>query len=159
MSADNGQMVIRELAIKEADRRWDEASERLKFSTEYAQAGLKGLFIANGAAIIALLTFLGNAHPSYEPRALWWSFVWFASGISCALAAYIAAYLSQAILMNASFSESRKAESAAYETGVGYDPSRFERNGERAASAGLWLAGLSLICFVVGAFVALDAIT
>ena len=145
--------------MKEAERRWNETSERLRFSTEYAQSGLKGLFLANGAAIVGLLTFVGNAKVVVEPVALWWSFVWFSLGLTCVLGAYLAAYWSQELLMNASFGEFCKAESAAYETGQVYNFTRYEKNGQRAVKVGLSLAIVALVFFVAGAFVALNAIT
>lgn len=158
-SLSSEQAVIKEFALKEADRRWDEASSRLKYSTEYAQTGLKGLFVANGASIVGLLTFVGNSKAVVEPTALWWAFVWFALGLAFVLGAYVAAYLSQAILMNAAFGQSREADSAAYDTGREYSYGQYEENGERAAKAGLASAVLALAFFVIGAFVALDAIT
>lgn len=151
--------IAPELARKEGDRRWDETAERLRYSTEYAQAGLKGLFLSNGAAIIALLTFIGNTNSMFEPRALWWAFVWFSLGLTSVLGSYISAYLSQAILMNASYGESKAADAAAFETGHEFEFESFERNGELSASITLCLATISLGFFVAGAFVALDAIT
>ncbi len=146
--------------MAEADRRWDEAAERLRYCTEYAQSGLKGLFLANGASIVALLTFLGSDKMVvHDHRALWWSFAWFAVGISCALGAYLSAYISQELLMNMAFSCSRQAESDAFGLQVTYDPYKFERWGNRCVRTGVLLAFVSMICFLIGAFTALDAIT
>lgn len=152
------QTIIAELALLEGQRRWDETSDRLRYSVEYAQAGLKGLFLANGAAIIALLTFVGNTRRQVESVALWWSFSWFALGLAAVLAAYICAYVSQSEIMHAAFKQSRAAESAAFKTGQCFDPVSHEDAGNLAVIAGLWLAIAALGLFVLGAFVALDAI-
>ncbi|MBE5074437.1 hypothetical protein IM511_08975 [Erythrobacteraceae bacterium E2-1 Yellow Sea] len=151
--------VVKDLAIKEGDRRWDEANDRLRYSVEYAQAGMKGLFLANGAGIISLLTFVGNSGQIVEPVALWWSFCWFACGIAAILAAYVGAYLSQGYYMLTVFFDSRNAESAAYATGQNYDGSIEERKGDFASGAALFLSIVSLGLFIAGAFVGLDAIT
>jgi hypothetical protein len=158
-STDQTRIVIKELAIKEADRRWDEAAERLRYSVEYAQAGLKSLFLANGAGIIGLLTFVGNSDAVIKPTNLWWAFACFSVGLASVLAAYVAAYMSQTSIMNAAFNQSRNAESAAYDIGKTYDDKKFETNGEREVKAGVAAAVFGLISFVSGAFVALDAIT
>lgn len=152
------QATVTELALLEGQRRWDETADRLRYSVEYAQAGLKGLFLANGAAIVALLTFVGNTHRQVEAIALWWSFIWFALGLATVLAAYICAYVSQSEIMQAVFKQSRAAESAAFKTGQRFDPVSHEIAGERAVKAGLLLSIAALVFFVLGAFVALDAI-
>ena len=150
----------RELAIKEADRRWNEASERLKYATGYAQAGLKGLFLANGAAIVALLTFIGNAKEMrFDSLGIWWAFALFSSGVATVLATNILGYVSQALYMQASLRLSWQADSAAHETGQTFKPQKYEDRGSWAEIAGIVLAVISLSAFVVGAFVALDAIT
>jgi hypothetical protein len=151
--------IDKELAVKEADRRWDETTERLKYSVEYAQAGLKGLFLANGAAIVGLLTFVGNAEPVVNPVALRWSFVWFSLGLTCVLAAYLAAYFSQESLKNAAFGRSSQADSDAHGTGRTYNYEPDEVKGTLAVKIGLVLAVGALLLFITGSFVALDAIT
>ena len=115
-----------------------ESKHHLQLSTDYALAGLKGAFAANGAAIVALLTFVGNRKVVVEPDALWWAFVWFSSGIFLVLLAHIAGFLAQASHMNGE---------------------KYYSRGERLAWAGLGMGILSVLSFVVGAFVALDAIT
>jgi hypothetical protein len=156
----NSNGIYRELALKEADRRWKDASELLKYATDYAQAGLKGLFLANGAAIIALLTFIGNTkEPEFDPLGIWWAFAWFTFGLVAVLATNILGYVSQASYMNAILSSSRQADAAAYETGHSFDSGPAEQRANRAEYAGIGMAISSLILFVSGAFVALDAIT
>ncbi len=152
--------INRELAIKVADQHWNEASERLKYATDYAQAGLKGLFLANGAAIVALLTFIGNAKEMrFDSLGIWWAFAWFSSGVAAVLATNILGYVSQASYMQASLRLSWQAESDAHETGQTFKPQKYEGLGSWAEGVGIFLAVASLMAFVAGAFVALDAIT
>ncbi len=151
--------INRDLALKEAERRWKDASERLKYATDYAQAGLKGLFFANGAAIVALLTFLGNTKKSqFDPQGIWWAFVWFTFGLAAVLLTNILGYVSQASYMNAILNSSRQADADAHETGHKFDSEDDEKRGSGAEIAGMSLAISSLTAFVAGAFVALDAI-
>jgi hypothetical protein len=115
-----------------------EPKDHLQLSTDYSLAGLKGAFAANGGAIVGLLTFVGNRAVVVEPQTLWWAFVWFSLGIGGALLAYLAGFLAQAAHMNGE---------AAYKKGGSF------------AVLGLVAAGTSILLFIVGAFVALDAIT
>jgi hypothetical protein len=115
-----------------------EPKDHLRLSTDYGLAGLKSALTANGAAIISLLTFVGNRGSVTEPDTLWWAFVWFSLGIALALFAHVAGFLAQSAHMNGDDAYSR---------------------GERFAWFGLALAVASVVLFVVGALVALDAIT
>ncbi|TXC73560.1 hypothetical protein FSZ31_02095 [Sphingorhabdus soli] len=143
----------------EVGRRRDEANTHLRFSHEFAQSGLKGLFLANGGAMVSLLTFIGNTNVSNNPRALFWAFVWFSTGLALALASYVAGFLAQSFHMNAAFNQSKQAESDLAGVSQSFDSSSYERKGERAAILGLVLAVVSLVLFVVGSFVALIGIT
>lgn len=150
---------VRELAVKEADRRLVDASERLKYATEYAQGGLKGLFLANGASIVALLTFLGNAKDLHiYTRGIWSGFTWFSLGLAAASATYILGYIFQASYMQASLHISMQADSVVHETGQTFDHKPHEKRGGWAENWGIALAVASLVAFVTGAFVALNAI-
>lgn len=148
------------LAAKQGDRRWNEASERLHLANEYAQGGLKGLFLANGGAIVALLTFIGNAKVN-GPNAgeLWSSFMWFSIGLASVLAAYIAGYVSHAFYMQAAFNLSAQGDSEAHQTGESFDFSSPERKGGHAEWIGIGLVIFSLISFLLGAFRTLSAMT
>ncbi len=146
--------------MREADRRMTDASERLKFATDYAQGGLRGLFLANGAAIVSLMTLLGNAKDvRIDPVGIWWAFACFSLGLAVILLTYILGYLAQSSYMQASLHISLQAESDAHGTGHFFDYLKHERRGSRAEYAGIFFASTSLIAFVCGAFVALNAIT
>jgi len=149
----------KEIAREEGQRWWDSAHDRLNFSVQYAQAGIKSLFLANGGGILALLTLAGNKGAILEPRALFWSFVWFGAGCFAALAIYIAGYISQGLVMQAEFHHSRQAISDSLELGRSFDATPFEKKSELTEKIGLICAFISLGMFVAGALVGLDAIT
>ena len=149
-----------DLAAKEADRLRTEASERLKLANEYALGGLKGLFLANGGAIVALLTFVGNEKArNVNADGLWCGFIWFSLGLAAILAAYVAGYVSHANYMQAEFKLSAQEDSNAFQTGNNYDHSADETRGNFAENVGIGLVIISLGMFVLGAFASLDAIT
>jgi hypothetical protein len=156
-----GKLTDQQKQIAEADaqRWWESANERLRFSVEYAQAGIKSLFLANGGGILALLTFAGNAAKIAEPRALFWSFVWFGLGCAAALVIYIAGYLSQAHVMQSEYMRSMQATAFLLEVEAEYDPDESDKRSVAAERIGMTCAVLSLGLFVMGALVGLDAIT
>lgn len=147
------------VAQEDAQRWWDSAHDRLRISVEYAQAGIKSLFLANGGGILALLTFAGNSGAIVEERALFFSFVWFGAGCFAALACYIAGYLSQSNIMQAEFLYSRQALSDSLNFDAEFDAGPYESRGQFIVQAGLVCSILSLGLFVAGALVGLDAIT
>ena len=150
----------RNQAKDEASRRWDEASERLKYATEYAHAGLKGLLLANGGAIVALLTFVGNAQTSHvDKHEIWWAFGAFTIGLCSVLAAYIAGYVSHASSMQATFARYINALHTAQGFAGDADGSKDERRADRSENVGVGFVVGSLVLFMIGAFVALSAIT
>ena len=150
---------IREQASGEATRRWEEAAERLKFATEYAHAGLKGLFLANGGAILALLTILGNAKvPHLAKHGIFCAFVCFTLGLSAVLAAYIMGYVSHASSMQATFARHMNALQTAEGVPENSDSTGHDRHANWAENLGFFFVVVSLALFISGAFVALDAI-
>ncbi len=156
-----GQLTDQQRQVAEADaqRWWESADDRLRYSVEYAQAGIKSLFLANGGGILALLTFAGNAPKIAEPIALFWSFIWFGLGSAFALVIYIAGYLSQAHVMQSDYMRSRQATADALGVAREYDPTETDRRSVAAEKIGMVCAVLSLCLFVLGALVGLDAIT
>ena len=136
----------------------EEASQRLRFQIEFAQAAIRNLLLVNGGAVLALLTALGNSVMHPEPRGLWWSFFWFALGLSAALAAYFAAFYSQLYFYNSSLSEAWNAQQVAHELPETHNPLPDFQKGNRALVGGVVTAIISLSSFVIGAFVALGAL-
>lgn len=75
---------------------YDTAKISEQATVDLALTGFRSLLIANGGAMIALLTFVGNYGENLVVETgLWWSFSFFAAGLACGLAAMLLAYLSQ----------------------------------------------------------------
>ena len=152
--------INRRLALREADHSWTDHIERLKYANEYAQGALKGLFIANGASIVSLLTFLGNENGSHIDRSdIWWAFFWFTLGLAAVLSSYIIGYVTHAHYMQAALQYSRQADRAAHEAAEDPKTQDYGPKGNRAENFGICFTVLSMVFFITGAFVALDAIT
>lgn len=62
---------------------------------DFSQAAIRGVFLANGAALIALLTYAGNNSDKIIPDYLLCSGWAFVAGVALSLFAAISAYLSQ----------------------------------------------------------------
>jgi hypothetical protein len=131
----------------------------MRYSVEYAQAGIKALFLANGGGVIALLTFAGNNGAVVDPIALFWSFIWFGTGCLAALIIYISGYVSQGHAMQVEFIRSRQAIADSLELETVFDASPFETKSRSAERLGMASALISLGMFMAGALVGLDAIT
>ncbi|MGC1269391.1 MAG: hypothetical protein WA842_02210 [Croceibacterium sp.] len=149
----------REVALAEGQRWWDSSHDRLRYAVEYAQAGTKSLFLANGGGIIALLTFAGNSGAIIEVRALFWSFAWFGLGCFSALVIYISGYVTQSTAMQAEFINSRKAISDYLNLQPSFDISYYRSKSAVAENIGMVSAFVSLGMFLTGALVGLDAVT
>lgn len=75
--------------------------ENLKAMVMLANEGLKALVLINGGAIVALLTFLGNAKFAGQGVARFQlPLLFFALGVGAALLGYAAAYGTQFVLQN-----------------------------------------------------------
>lgn len=63
---------------------------------DFAQGALRSITLVNGAAVIALLTFLGNGRLSDAAEKIMGnSLIWFAWGVGCGIGAAAVAYLAQ----------------------------------------------------------------
>ena len=136
-----------------------DAEKRLEFADSYAHAGLKSLFLVNGAAIVALLTFAGNADLEFDKRGIFWSFAWFSIGICFNITSYFGAYFNQNFYMITSTKRSLNAKYAALGIPHTIDESKDMRTGNIWIGVAILSAVLSFVLFVTGAFVALVAIT
>lgn len=157
------EVQIREIvtrAINEADydAYTSEGADRLRFQTEFSQAALKNLLLVNGGALLALLTVIGNSDVSFDKRGMWWAFAWFGSGLICSLAAYFGAYFSQGSFMDVAISQAWNAQSRSHGLEPSYDIKKSMHSGNIYLWFGIGAAVLSLVSFILGAFVALNAI-
>lgn len=134
--------------MKSEDRDWEDFKLRHEAAVGYALATLKTLTLVNGGAIIALLTFIGNDNVKPEKEAIFWSFVVFSVGLALSTLDHGLAYFVQESYLN---SASNRMEGA--------NVRATDKRGNRLISCAALCCLMSLVCFVAGAFVALDAIT
>lgn len=137
---------------------------RLGHGVSFALEGLRHLVIINGGALVGLFTFIGNiggkepAGVQIDPGAIWGASVAFIAGLALAVAANIAAYLSQDLFFAADNDElvSRIDRARGHATAP---PSKgHERAGDISRAFGIACAGLSLLGFIVGALFALAGV-
>lgn len=148
----------REIALEDYRENIAEVAERLRYQVEFSQSALKNLHLVNGGSILALLTFLGNADLDFNYRAVWWAFVWFSMGLITSLAAHFGANFSQAHFMNLSAKQSWNAQLRARGLREMYDIKPDYTSGNRFVSFGIAAAFLSLLFFILGAFVGLGGL-
>lgn len=93
------QDMNRRLAQQDHDAARADAAERVRQQLVIADAGMKALLWANGGALVALFTFIGNASGkgklSLNPGYLWLAFSIFVIGLLSALLTHAFAFLSQ----------------------------------------------------------------
>ena len=151
--------VFKQLHEMEFEKSAKDAEKRLEFADSYAHAGLKSLVLVNGASIISLLTLIGTGDADFDTRGVFWSFAWFASGLGFALVSHFCAYLCQNFYMLYSANSSFNAKFAAMGIQHKIDVSKNVRIGHIWLGLAILSAILSMVLFVLGAFVALVAIT
>lgn len=138
-----------------------ESDDRIKYQIDFAQSLLQNLLLVNGGAIIALLTFIGNAKKTIDFNCLWYGFAGFSFGVVCALIAYFGAFFSQLHFMSVTVYQMSSAQSRMYgleEPVTDQELDKAGRNGNWALWLGVVLASLSLVGFIAGAFYALNGI-
>ncbi len=150
--------IIRSISDKDYSAFLEEAADRLRFQVEFAQASMRNLLLVNGGAVLALLTALGNSSMSHNDRGMWWAFFWFSVGMLAALAAYFAAFFSQYFYYNGTLFQAWNAQQAAHDLENSHDPMPQFKRGDLSLVSGVIAATGSLIAFVIGSFVALDAL-
>lgn len=152
------QSTQKSIAVEDYKINSTEGLERLKYQVEFSQAALRNLHLVNGGAIIALLTFVGNVSDGIDKLSIFWSFVWFSSGLACSLLAYLGAYFSQAFFMNVAFSQAWEAQHAAEGSSVKFPFEQDLRRGNVALLFGIGMELVSMACFIIGAFVAIEGL-
>jgi hypothetical protein len=136
-----------------------DAEKRLEYADNFAHAALKSLFLVNGAAIISLLTLIGNRNLDFDRRGIFWAFVWFSIGISGALLSYFCAYFCQNFYMRATATNAWKAKCDALGIENPIESDKDTKVGHYWIRGAISAAVLSFLLFLTGTFVALVAIT
>ncbi len=145
----------REVFKAEYELQQQEIAERLKYQQELAVGGLKTLTLINGGAMISLFTFIAGANAIFDHRAIWWSFVWFATGLIGTTVAYLAGYFAQAQFMNVAHYDAGNAQRKMVGQPADLDTTSFYKVGNVWLMLATFGAVASLIAFVAGAAVAL----
>ena len=157
-SDDELERIQREIAFEDYRANVEETGKRLGFQVDYSQAGLRNLQLVNGGAIIALLTIVGNTNVDFEYRALWWAFFWFGSGLTLSLVAYFGAFFSQHFYMQQTYLQAWHSQARARGIIKPDDSMSIYHRGNVSLGVAVSAAIVSLICFVVGSFVALGGL-
>lgn len=149
----------REIGRQDYEAQTTEALARVQFQIDYSKTLFNGLTLANGGAILAILTFIGNTAGKVDPAKMMCAFSFYIAGLVLVFLAYIGAFFSQFFFYNAAQFMAWNAQAQS----VGADPVHdVAREGGRgnAAMIGAVIACLaSLIAFVCGSVAALKALT
>ena len=152
---------LREIARLEYEEHKQEVSDRLRFQVEFAQALLKSLLLVNGAAVISLLTFIGNTANEIQYDLIRWSFASFAVGITASLVSYFGAFFSQLNFMQSTAIQMWVSHGRSHGLIEIVNENDFKtsmRNGVISMNVGIAGAIVSILGFGAGAFLALEAI-
>ncbi|MBX9747582.1 MAG: hypothetical protein K2X34_11820 [Hyphomonadaceae bacterium] len=74
---------------------YEMAAKRFASAADFARLGVQSALIANGGALVGMLTFLGNTELSFAGGGLWTTFGAFVVGLVAALSAVLLAYRTQ----------------------------------------------------------------
>lgn len=142
--------------------RCEDVAVRVKYQHEFSIAALKSLMLANGGAIIALLTFIGNGKSHLEPGALRWAMLFYGAGLVLGLFTYFGAYMSQGEFVSAASYQMVTAQERMRgnmpDESWRAEADRRMKVGTRYIALAVGLAILSLILFGVGCWQALTGI-
>lgn len=132
----------------------------MRYQHEFALAGFRTLVLINGGAIIALLTYAGNVLDRAGARGLATAFGWYVVGVVATTLAYVVAYYSQGMLMEATGVTALRRLGLIEKPEKQFDTvTRNERWGNILIIAGVVLSVAGLVGFVVGSIYAMRALT
>lgn len=123
------------------------SSERGQAVFDFALLALRSLLIANGGALIGLVTFLGHFQDAVRAIGAWLAFGAFSLGVFFGLLAIMFSYLAQGFFFDAEMSAARRE---AYES-FRFDTSQMrEAEGENAIK-GAHRRVVAIVCGIVAA--------
>lgn len=144
-----------------------DATERVKIQASIADAAMKAMMLANGGAMVALFTFVGNVLTKggssglFNGAALRSAFACFVGGLVLALAAHVFAFMSQDRFYRQSIEEVRRSQrirrNGEWETATQAEE-KHNRRGNLAYVAGLVASVVSITLFSVGCWFALQGV-
>lgn len=134
------------------------ADDRSKLVVEIGIVALRSVFLVNGAAIVALLTFLGNVETVVNPTMLQVAFRDFTIGLVLCLIAMGLSYITQQLFSHSEYDRA----GAVYVAVINNEPERPDAGqsptGLVLQIAAFVLAAGSLLFFCLGAFAALSGL-
>jgi len=144
-----------------------DAAERVKIQASIADAAMRAMMLANGGAMVALFTFVGNVMTKggsaglFSGAELRSAFACFVGGLVLALAAHVFAFMSQDRFYRQSIEEIRRSQRIQRD-GEWEAATRVEeihnRCGNVAYVAGLVASLISITLFSVGCWFALQGV-
>ena len=138
-----------------------EGQERIRIQAVLAQKLLAALLLANGGALIALFTFIGNSAVVIRAGLLWAGFGAFVLGLVLALAAFVLAFLSQDRFYLTCHHEAERHR-ASLRAGIVQEDNSAEREaiaqGLRFYAVGVAIAVGSIVAFALGSGLALAGV-
>jgi hypothetical protein len=140
-----------------------ELAERRSYQLQLATMVLRGLTLANGGAIVALFTFLGNGGSAMHVRTqqIWIAFALFVAGLTFTIFAAFCGFLAQLLFGVATQYQAWGDQDAM----LGDDGSRHagkakpaHKSGTLLQNIGIGIALVSLFCFALGSGFALAGV-
>lgn len=135
-------------------------NERLRLQGEFSLAAFRGLTLANGGAIVALFTFIGNSHEGYDSLRIWLAFGCFVAGLALTLASTMIAFIAQSYFMKHGVSTLWEIQGIIHSKPVDYGKAKKREMmvGNIAEGIAVGAAVLALLSFVSGAAFALAGV-
>lgn len=144
-------MDINEYNLKIAALEFEQSNAMLNWMGNLARTLFSTLVMINGGAIISLLTFVGNSKHINKLYNLWpWSFVFFGCGILCVVIAICFAFCAQKIFREGLDKDIKEAKETDY--------SIKNKKGIFMRNLSIFSTILSVLCFIVGAILAIIAL-
>lgn len=139
----------REIGRMDYEASIKEASDRLRFQHEIGLAAVRSVLLANGGAVVALLTFIGNKEANFDAADLSRAFTFFSLGIGASLLSMWSSYVGQEWLSNM-----RTSIAWNYQQDMRGKPRSNEFEKERTAGWRLMLVSSAFVLTGVGSFIA-----
>ncbi len=145
----------------------EELVERLRNQMTFAEKALAAMMLANGGALIALFTFIGNtvgksdAPLKFSTSYLWGGFALFSLGVALVLVTHLFAFFSQFNFYNQAGEElwrhQRTLRTNVFDTDTSAEEAE-NRRGNTHLSWGIATLICSLVCFLGGAGLSLAGV-
>jgi hypothetical protein len=135
-------------------------AELWRIQGELSLAAFKGLTLANGGALIALFTFVGNSSAGFDPSRIDMAFFCFVAGLTLSLASTLCSTIAHKYLLAsvAYYTWNMQAEMH------GYERQHSDQENQRGTASKWWeaaalsSAAASLSAFATGAWYALHGV-